>query len=103
VIEFHYINQPPKRYTFEQPKLKRLVESYCKPVVLNLFAGKVRLDVDEVRVDLDVSTQPDFNADAFDFVSGWEGSKFQTVILDPPYNLRKAREKYQGDVSAKRF
>ena len=27
IVSFHYINQPPKRYTFEMPKLKQLVES----------------------------------------------------------------------------
>jgi hypothetical protein len=96
VIKFHYINQPPKRYTFEQPKLKQLVESYCEGKVLNLFAGYTRLNIDEIRVDMDSTTEPDFLMDAYDFVSTWKGSKFQTIILDPPYNVRKAREKYAG-------
>lgn len=96
MVKFHYINQPPKRYTFEQPKLKQLVESYCIGKTLNLFAGRVRLNIDEIRVDMDATTEPDFLMDAYDFVSTWKGSKFQTVILDPPYNIRKAREKYEG-------
>lgn len=63
--------------------------------MLNLFAGIVRLEVGELRVDIDESTQPDFVSDAFDFVRSWRGAQFNTIILDPPYNLRKAREKYQ--------
>lgn len=34
--------------------------------------------------------------DVYDFVKSWKGPKFDTVILDPPYNIRKAREKYNG-------
>jgi len=34
--------------------------------------------------------------DAYEFVKTWKGPKFDTVILDPPYNIRKAREKYNG-------
>lgn len=95
-MDFHYIYQPPKRYTFEQPKLKQIIEGYCKGKVLNLFAGMVRLNVDEIRVDIDDTTKPDFLTDSYDFVCNWHGSKFMTVILDPPYNVRKAREKYDG-------
>ena len=36
-IKFTYLTQPPKRYTFEQPKLKAWTESMCKGEVLNLF------------------------------------------------------------------
>jgi hypothetical protein len=62
---------------------------------LNLFAGKTRLDVDEIRVDLSDEFGPDYNMDAFEFVlmakeNGW---KYDTIILDPPYSLRKSMEK----------
>ena len=40
-MKLEYILQPPKKWTFEQPKLKKWVESYCKGTVLNLFAGKL--------------------------------------------------------------
>jgi len=53
MMDFTYLLQPPKRYTFEQPKLKQWVEKWCVGKVLNLFAGKVKLNVDEYRVDLD--------------------------------------------------
>ena len=94
-IDFTYLAQPPKRYTFEQPKLKLWVEKWCKGKVLNLFAGKVKLNVDEVRVDIDKTTNPNYWADAYEFVRDID-LKFDTVIIDPPYNIRKAREKYQG-------
>ena len=92
---FTYLRQPPKRWTFEQPKLREWVENWCDGRVLNLFAGKTRLSIDELRVDIDPSVNPDISMDAFEFVSTTE-ERFNTVILDPPYNIRKAREKYGG-------
>jgi len=94
-LTFKYMTQPPKRYTFEQPKLKAWVETWCDGKVLNLFAGKVKLNVDEYRVDIDESMNPDVVMDAYDFVTTTD-MKFDTIILDPPYNIRKAREKYEG-------
>lgn len=97
-MEFTYLTQPPKRYTFQHPKLKEWVESQCKGKVLNLFAGITKLNVDEVRVDIDKNVPADYYMEAEDFVDMAikEGMKFNTIVLDPPYNLRKAREKYGG-------
>ena len=96
-IEFTYLLQPPKRWTFEQPKLKEWTEKQCKGKVLNLFAGKTRLSVDEYRVDISDEFSPDWVGDAFDFVSTTD-LKFDTVIFDPPYSLRKSMEKYKGKI-----
>ena len=95
-IKFSYLLQPPKRYTFEQPQLKKWIEDNCEGKVLNLFAGKVTLNVDEFRVDIDPEVSPDYCGDAYGFVQECinRGDKFDTIILDPPYNLRKSREKY---------
>ena len=93
-IEFTYLWQRPARYTFEMPQLKEWVEHWCEGFALNLFAGKVKLNVNEFRVDLDKEMPADYYGDAFDFVSSWKGQKFDTIILDPPYNVRKSREKY---------
>jgi len=95
IIEFTYLNQPPRKYTFEQLKLKQWVEKWCKGKVLNLFAGKTKLDVNEYRVDIDKEMIADYYGDAYEFVKNTD-MKFDTIILDPPYNLRKAREKYGG-------
>lgn len=94
-MEFTYLSQPPKRYTFEQPKLKLWCEEWCRGKVLNLFAGKTKLNVDEYRVDMDKNCSADYHGDAYTFVTTTQ-MKFDTIIFDPPYNLRKAREKYQG-------
>ena len=94
-MEITYMKQPPKRYTFEQPKLKAWVEKWCKGKVLNLFAGKVKLNVDEYRVDIDPKMVADYYGDAYEFVAT-TNMKFDTIILDPPYSLRKSREKYGG-------
>jgi len=94
-MEITYLQQPPKRWTFEQPKLKTWVEHWCVGKTLNLFAGKVRLGVNEFRVDLSNEFRPDVCSDAFEFVTTTP-LQFDTVILDPPYNIRKSREKYNG-------
>lgn len=95
-MKFTYLTQPPKRYTFEQPKLKKWVEDWCIGKVLNLFAGKVKLDVDEIRVDIDKEMNADYYIDVRDFVRNWKSEKFDTIILDPPYTYRKAKEMYKG-------
>lgn len=97
-MEITYLTQPPKKWTFEMPKLKEWVESWCKGNVLNLFAGKVKLKIDEIRVDISDEFKPDCICDAYDWVISeiGNGFKYDTIILDPRYNLRKAREKYNG-------
>lgn len=98
MIEFTYLEQPPKRYTFEQPQLKKWVEQHRQGKVLNLFAGKTLLKVDEIRVDLDPSMPAQYHVKAEEFVDFAieKGLKFDTIVLDPPYNVRKSREKYKG-------
>ena len=98
-MNFTYLKQPPRKYTFEMPKLYKWTIQNCKGKVLNLFAGKVLLkEVDEIRVDLNKDMPADYYMDAFEFVLMAKDKKlkFDTVIFDPPYNLRKSREKYFG-------
>lgn len=94
-LDFTYLSQQPARWTFEQPKLRAWVESWCEGSTLNLFAGKTRLNINETRVDISNEFRPDHLMDAYEFI-GKATREFETVILDPPYNLRKSREKY-GD------
>ncbi|MCK5610504.1 hypothetical protein KAR91_52005 [Candidatus Pacearchaeota archaeon] len=94
-LDFTYLMQPPKKWTFEQPKLKAWVEAWCLDPVLNLFAGKVKLNASEFRVDSSSEFFPDACIDAQLFADHC-GNMFNTIILDPPYNLRKSREKYEG-------
>lgn len=99
-MRFTYLEQPPKRYTFEQPKVKKWIEEKSEGKVLNLFAGKTRLNLNETRVDLSDEFHPDYCMDAFDFVlyAKDNGIKYDTIILDPPYSLRKSMEKYNGKI-----
>ena len=91
-----------RRYTFESPKIKKWVEERAKGKVLNLFSGRTKLDLNEVRNDKDKKMVADFNKDALDFVREWDGEKFDTIILDPPYSYRKSMEMYNGH-KASRF
>jgi len=95
MMEFEYMYQPPKKFTFEQPKLKRWTEKWCKGKVLNLFAGKTLLQVDEYRVDSNKDMKADYYGDAHEFIKT-TNMRFDTIILDPPYSIRKSYEKYKG-------
>jgi len=96
MIDFTYLSQPPRKYTFEQRRLKAWTEKWCKGKVLNLFAGQTLLNVDEFRVDCDPNMIADWYGNSFIFVKTTD-LKFDTIILDPPYNIRKSREKYNGN------
>jgi len=97
------INTNLRRYTFQSPKIKKWVEENSKGKCLNLFAGKTKLNIDEVRNDLDYTALKDYQMDALDFVKYAIKNKmmFDTVILDPPYAYRKAMEMYNGNYSSK--
>ncbi|KPL01722.1 MAG: hypothetical protein AMJ73_10125, partial [candidate division Zixibacteria bacterium SM1_73] len=98
-MDFKYFICPASKWSFEQGSLKQWVESFCQGRTLNLFAGKVRLAISEIRVDISDEYKPDFCMDAHEFVNQaiQKNQKFETIILDPPYNVRKAREKYCGN------
>ena len=96
-MNFTYLTQPPKKWTLEQPKLKEWVEQKFEGLcVLNLFAGKTRLLLKEIRVDISNEFNPDFVMDAYEYVCSLPNNALDAVLLDPPYNLRKSREKYGG-------
>lgn len=97
---FTYLKQPLRRYTFEAPKIKEWLENRAQGKVLNLFAGKTKLILDEIRNDLDKNMDADYYKDAYEFVKEWKG-KFDTIILDPPYSYRKSMEKYNGNYTSK--
>ena len=85
-----------ERFTFASKKIRSWVETNANGFCLNLFAGNTLLDLNEVRNDVNVERNAQYNLDCVDFVESWEGDQFDTVILDPPYSLRKAKEKYDG-------
>lgn len=95
------ICQPLKRYTFQAPLIKEWVEQMSSGLVLNLFAGITKLNQTEVRVDLDPETNPDYCMDALEFCRLYgDTTKYDTVILDPPYAYRKSMEKYKGHIAS---
>ena len=97
-----YLQAPLYRYTFKSKKIKKWIEDRSKGKVLNLFAGKTKLKVDEIRNDKDKTMIADYYLDALDFVKSWKGERFDTIILDPPYSYRKSMEMYKGN-KASRF
>lgn len=97
-LRFEHIRCPLNRYTFSVAPIRSWVEKSCEGRVLNLFAGKTRLAVNETRNDLDKEAIADFHLDALEFLRDWSGEKFVTILLDPPYAYRKSMELYKGMV-----
>lgn len=96
MVEFDYIKCPLNRYTFSVKPIREWVERNCEGRTLNLFAGKTKLNIDEVRNDLDTEALADYRMDALEFLRTWKGEKFDTILLDPPYAYRKSMEMYKG-------
>lgn len=91
-----HIRCPLHRYTFSVKPIRQWVERTCEGKVLNLFAGPTRLALDELRNDLDTDMPTDHHMDALELLTGWQGQKFNTILLDPPYAYRKSMELYKG-------
>lgn len=101
IIKLELINTNLRRYTFESLKIKTWIENNSQGKCLNLFAGITKLDIDEIRNDIDINCIAEFHKDAVDFVKEWKGHKFDTIILDPPYAYRKAMEMYNGNYTSR--
>ena len=101
MLEYHEV--PPTRWTFEPRAVRAFVEENLDGRVLNLFAGRTKLRHDGrvVRNDLDTDRDADYHLDALELVTSQPEQTFDTVVLDPPYNVRKAREKYNGEYQGK--
>jgi len=102
-IDLHRIEAPANRWTFGPKPVRRFVERRLEGRVLNLFAGRTELKHDGkiIRNDLDDSVSADHHVDALDVGELFSSRSFDTVILDPPYSVRKSREKYDGEYQGK--
>lgn len=85
--------------------MKEWVERNSHGKVLNLFAGRTKLELDEIRNDVDTEANAQYHYDALEFVRKWKDkkpeSKFDTIILDPPYSYRKSMEMYNGNYTSR--
>lgn len=80
------------------PKVKIWLEQLCYGPykTLNIFAGETLLNINEYRNDINCDMPAKWHYDANKLAKYFrnKGIKFDNVILDPPYNWRKAKEKY---------
>lgn len=101
-MKFTYIKTPLNKYTFKSKKIRDWVENHCEGLVLNLFAGMIPLNVNEIRNDIRKEMSADYYMDALKFAKGCAKfigrGKFNTVLLDPPYAYRKSMEMYDGAI-----
>ena len=92
---------PLYKYTFKNRKIRQWVELNCSGRTLNLFAGETKLNIkNEIRNDIREDSNAEYHKDALQFCKNWKGSKFDTIILDPPYSYRKSMELYDGKISS---
>lgn len=96
-----HMQTPLYKYTFRNSKIRKWVVENSKGFVLNLFAGKTALELLEIRNDSNIEMPADYHFDALDFINQWDGRKFDTIILDPPYSYRKSMEMYNGKISSR--
>ena len=99
MIKMNYIRCPLHSYTFRSKPIKHWVEEQCEGLTLNLFAGETRLNLlkgREVRNDINQELNNEYKQDCLTFIKEWTGDMFDTILLDPPYSLRKSMEFYQG-------
>ena len=94
-MKLEHLKCPLSRWTFSKKPIRDWVESVCVGKVLNLFCGRTKLAVDETRVDMDPLVMPDHCMDALDYLEQCD-TRFDTVLLDPPYSFRKSMEMYGG-------
>ena len=96
MVQFEHFRCPLHRYTFWVKPIRNWVELHCEGRVLNLFAGKTLLNLNETRNDLDPEMLAGHHCDALELLRTWRGIKFDTILLDPPYAYRKSMELYKG-------
>jgi len=106
-MKITYMKTPLYRYTFKNKRVREWVEQNVEGKVLNLFAGKYKLNCNEIRNDIRENMPCDYHMDALEFIRHWSNKlelwgldKFNTIILDPPYAYRKSMEMYDGAVSS---
>ena len=97
-----FIRTNLRAYTFEVKKIREWVESRAScGKVLNLFSGKTKLNINEFRVDVDKKEAiADVYMDVYEFLKNCD-ERYDTIILDPPYSIRKSMEYYKGNYTSK--
>ncbi len=106
-FDFEYMKTPLNKYTFKNKRIREWVERKCEGLTLNLFAGLVKLDINEIRNDENKKVPADYHYEALKFIEFYyfnhhkyycqnEFPLFATILLDPPYSYRKSMEMYEG-------
>jgi hypothetical protein len=98
-MTFERIFEMPRKYTFEQPKLRAWILSYCQGRVLNVFGGTTILEKDGcefVTNDMNPDIPAAFHFDATELAQHLPEHSFDTILLDPPYTMFQAVHSYHG-------
>lgn len=93
-----YFCVQPNRWTFESDDIRDWVESWLNGRVLNVCAGKTKLEHDGeiIRNDLNPEMDADLHVDAVEIAGYFEPNTFHTIVYDPPFSKEQATSSYDG-------
>jgi hypothetical protein len=86
------------RWTFEYQPARDFVEQKMEGRVLNVCAGKTKLDHDAeiIRNDLNPDREADMHVDVAEIAAHTDPQSFDSVVFDPPFDDLQAADKYDS-------
>jgi len=100
-LKMLHLKCPFRRETFQPKVVRTLIEKLCEGRTLNLFSGNTKLNINEIRVDIDPTMAADFHVDAYSFITQYKSPPFETVLLDPPESYRKTMDTFYSKVMSR--
>jgi len=93
-----YYSVQPNRWTFQNDKIRKWVESHLQGRVLNSCAGKTKLSHDgEIhRNDYNPDRDADTHFDVVEIAEHFEPNTFDCIVFDPPFSEKQADSSYDG-------
>ena len=86
------------KWTFEDAPVHDWCVSHCKGKVLNVCAGKTKLQYEGevVRNDINTEIPADTHVDVHQLPEIHGKDSFDTIVFDPPWSGFQSDDKYQG-------
>lgn len=100
-----YSNGQTHRNTMTIPAIRPFVLAHCTGKVLDVFAGKTRLEregcefvTNDISEDCATNYHVDASSETFVKTLNSDGHfSFDTIILDPPFSLYQSKRRYRGE------
>ena len=97
-LEMSYHTVRPNKWTFQSTKIRKWVEARLSGRVLNVCAGKTKLDHDRriLRNDINEDRDADTHHDVCEISEYYDAGSFDTIIYDPPFSDYQSDRRYEG-------